>query len=97
MPACVGQPSADDASQRDYLLGAWGAVQRTEEGPVGEVEDAAVTGHHEVSVPEADHPGDRGVEIGAAHGAAEGGVAEGKDPAVAGDEPVAAVVGGRDQ
>ena len=66
------------------------------EGLVGEVEDAAVRGDHEVARPVGDHAGDGGVEGPAAHGAAEAG-AEGEGPAVGGDQPVAGLVGVGDE
>src|SRR5437879_13236603 len=65
------------------------AAEGAGERLAGEVEDAAVLADHEVAVTEADHAGDGFVEVRAAHGPPEGGVAEGEDAAVGGDEPVA--------
>ncbi|MCP3912811.1 MAG: hypothetical protein GY713_17880, partial [Actinomycetia bacterium] len=71
------------------------------EGFVGEVEDAAVGGDHEVAGAVGDHADDGGGEgvsggEDAGDGADEVGL-EGEDAAVGGDEPVAGAVGVDDQ
>src|SRR5581483_2338662 len=57
-------------------------TEGAEERAGGEVEDPTVRGDHEVAVGVADHADDGLVQWRAAHGALEGGVAEGEDPPV---------------
>src|SRR5437763_9915076 len=62
----------------------------SEERAVGEVEDAAVGGDHEVAVAEADHADDGLVQRPPSHGPAEGCIAKREDAAVGRDQPVPA-------
>src|SRR5581483_8073463 len=91
-----GRGGGGEGGGADDGVGGRVGAERALEGEVGEVEDAAVGGHHEVAVAVADEADDRLVEPGGAHGALEADVAEGEDAAVGGHQPVALVGQRRD-